>query len=390
MRAKNNKPVVAQINQTFFEKSQTFIYHYIANLRHFQPICLAWIFANLEEFLLPATDFYLLGTKKFTSNWLYYGTIRQFTGRDLLLERILKEQDVKLIHTHFGPTGVYTIHTKQALKIPMITSFYGYDVSVHSRLKQLSKKYKILFDAGEQFLVEGNHMRSRLIELGCPSEKIQIQRIAIPVDQICFRWRSPKRKGEKIILVFCGRFVEKKGLIYALKALKIVRSKYQNFEFRVIGDGPLKLEIENYIREHQMTDCVKLLGFLNYTNYLQELQHADIYLQPSVTASDGDSEGGAPTTILEAQASGLPVVSTFHADIPNIVVPGKSALLAEERNCEALASHIIYLFENQELWGEMGESGRRFVETYHNIKNEIVALENKYQGLLLAQGLSSL
>ncbi len=80
----------------------------------------------------------------------------------------------------------------------------------------------------------------------------------------------------------------------------------------------------------------------------------------------------------------MPVVSTFHADIPNIVVPGKSALLAEERNWEALASHIIYLFENQELWGEMGGSGRRFVETYHNIKNEIVALENKYQSLLLA------
>lgn len=384
MRAKNNKPVVAQINHTFFEKSQTFIYHYIANLRHFQPVCLAWIVANLEQFPLPATDFFLLGTKKLTPGWLYYGIIRQFTGRDLLLERILKEQDVKLIHTHFGPIGVYTVYTKQELKIPMITSFYGYDVSVYSRLEQLSKQYKILFEAGEQFLVEGNYMKSRLIEQGCPAEKIQIQRIAIPVEQICFRRRLPKSNADKIILVFCGRFVEKKGLIYALKALKIVRSKYPKFEFRVIGDGPLKPEIKNYIRDNKMTDCVRLLGFLNYKDYLQEIQLADIYLQPSVTATDGDSEGGAPTTILEAQAAGMPVVSTFHADIPNIVVPGKSALLAEERNWEALASHIIYLFENQELWGEMGGSGRRFVETYHNIKNEIVALENKYQSLLLA------
>ncbi|MCX7766306.1 MAG: glycosyltransferase [Candidatus Sumerlaeia bacterium] len=385
MRVKNNKSVVAQINHTFFEKSQTFIYHYIANLQRFQPICLTWMIANLEQFPLQETDIYLLGRKKLTPGWLYYGIIRYLIGRDLLMEKILKEREVKLIHAHFGPAGVYAIQSKRALKIPLITSFYGYDISVYSRLKKLSKQYRILFEVGERFLVEGNYMRSRLIELGCPSEKIEIQRIAIPVEQICFRRRSPKRTGEKIVLSFCGRFVEKKGIIYALKALKIVRNKYPNFEFRVIGDGPLKPEIENYIKEHKMTECVRLLGFLNYRNYLQELQQTDIYLQPSVTSADGDSEGGAPTTILEAQAAGIPVVSTFHADIPNVVVPGKSALLAEERNCEELATHIIFLLENQELWEEMGETGRRFVENYHNIKNEILALEDKYNTLILEQ-----
>jgi colanic acid/amylovoran biosynthesis glycosyltransferase len=131
-----------------------------------------------------------------------------------------------------------------------------------------------------------------------------------------------------------------------------------------------------------MSGYAKLLGFLNYTEYLNEIQKADIFIHPSVTASDGDSEGGAPTSILEAQAMGMPIISTTHADIPNIVVSGKSALLSPERNSKELANDINYLLDNQNLWGEMGKIGREFVQKYHNINQEIVSLEEHYKGLL--------
>jgi len=114
---------------------------------------------------------------------------------------------------------------------------------------------------------------------------------------------------------------------------------------------------------------------------LAEIEAADFFLHPSVTAESGDSEG-TPTVILEAQAHGLPVISTYHADIPNIVVPGKSALLSPERDVETLVEHILFLFENQDLWGAMGSCGREFVERYHDIEKEIEELENKYTSLL--------
>jgi len=182
-------------------------------------------------------------------------------------------------------------------------------------------------------------------------------------------------------MIFCGRFVEKKGLNYALEAIELVKNRFDNFEFRIIGDGPLKPNIEYFIKGHRLDDKVKMLGFLKFKNYLDEMQKADIYIQPSITASDGDIEGGAPTTILEAQAMGMPIISTFHADIPNIVLPGKSALLSKEKDPHHLAQNITLLLENQPLWEIMGQKGRKFVANYHDIKKEVINLEDKYSAI---------
>jgi len=303
-------------------------------------------------------------------------------GSEKIASAFLLDRRAKLIHAHFGTTGILTSRVSKALDVPHITTFYGFDISKLAREEKWLKLYNSLFREGDLFLVEGPHMRSKLQDLGCPEEKIRIQRIAIPIDQIAFRARMPKKKGEKTIIIFGGRFVEKKGLIYALRALKEVRTKYRDFEFRIIGDGPLKNEIVEFIARNHMGDYVRLLGLLGYHNYLKEMREADVFLHPSLTASDGDSEGGAPTTILEAQAMGMPVVSSFHADIPNVVVPGKSALLSEEKDWKGLSGNIINLLENQGEWEEMGSAGRSFVEERHDIKKEVTTLEGKYLSLI--------
>lgn len=375
--------VVAHINDAFFAKSETFIYQYVSKLKKFHPIFLAREFVNLEQFRIPDEDCYKINFKRYSLSWLYYGVMRKAFGVDILAERAIRSRPAQLIHAHFGPNGVRSLTTKNRLRLPLITTFYGYDVLKLARLPRWKRDYPKLFKDGDLFLVEGDHMKSRLSEIGCPVEKIKVQRIAIDLDRVTFRSRVPKNK-EKVKLVFCGRFVEKKGLIYALEAVRKVREHHDNFEFRIVGDGPLKNSIERYVEEHKMDSYVKILGFLNYDSYIKEFCAADLFVQPSVTAVDGDTEGGAPTTILEAQAAGLPVISTYHADIPNIVVSGQSALLSKERNTKELAGNISMLIEHQDRWSDMGRVGRDFVERYHNVKSEVVRLEEKYAGVLKA------
>jgi len=373
-----NKPIVAHIRDAFFNKSETFIYNLAVNLKNFHSIYLANSFINLDQFPISSSEQYYIQGKKYSWEWLYGKVLRKWFGIDRVLEDILRKTEAKVIHAHFGDTGTWVLKEKRRLKIPLITSFYGFDVSKKDQIQERQNPYKMLFQEGDLFLAEGPFLKSKLMELGCPEEKIKIQRIGIPVEKIMFRPRMAKGPGEKVILIFTGRFMEKKGLIYALMAMKEVWKRSDNFEFRIIGDGPLKSEIVRYIEENQMGHYVKMLGFLSYDEYIKESQRADIFVHPSVTAQDGDSEGGAPTTILEAQAAGMPIVSTHHADIPNIVIPDESALLSDERDCEMLTRNIICLLDNQDRWEKMGRVGRAFVEKYHDIHKTVNSLEELY------------
>jgi colanic acid/amylovoran biosynthesis glycosyltransferase len=292
---------------------------------------------------------------------------------------ILEQEDVQIIHAHFGPNGVHALPLRQELGIPLITTFYGYDLAPALReVPQWEAQRQRLFQQGDLFLVEGPFMRDRLIALGCPADKVQIQRIAIAVSKMPYHERYP-RSNDRIRIVFAGRFCKKKGLLYALDAIRKLWTTTKNIEFRVIGNGELLNEVKAFVNNHGLAECVKLLGFLQHQEYLGEMQRGDIFLHPSIRTDDGDSEGGAPTTILEAQALGMPVVSTVHADIPNVTVPGGSAILVPERDSDSLAQALQGLLRRPEQWREMGRVGRAFMERNHDIAAEARLLEQKYQ-----------
>ncbi len=379
---KSKKLIAAHIHQKFFVRSETFIYHYLNNFIDFKPVCLAPEFVNLELFPFEKNNLWNIGypiqrLKKILKNDRDYPLSWNLSKA----ERLLKKNKVALIHAHFGPNAFQALALKERVDIPLVTTFYGYDMSMLPRHKEWRTRYQELFKKGDLFLVEGNYMKERLCELGCPQNKIKIQRIAIPLTNLFFRERLPKIDNEKTILIFCGRFVEKKGLEYAFMALEQVKNKFDNFEFWVIGDGPLRKKIENQVKDLKLQNFVKMLGFLSYNEYLDKMSKADIFLHPSILDSLGDSEGGAPTTILEAQALGMPIISTFHADIPNVTLPGQSALLSPEREVGPLADNIYSLLVNQKSWGKFGKAGRDFVCKWHNIENEIKNLELIYFSL---------
>ncbi len=377
------RPTVAHLNWQFFGASETFIYSYLSNFRRVHPICLSWeAFVNRDQFLFPSGDCYQIGSKKHSLRWLWADMWWRLSRRLILAEQVLRQRNARLIHAHFGPVGWSALTLKRGLGLPLVTTFYGYDLAPElGHEPSWPERRQELFDRGDLFLVEGVFMRQRLIDLGCSSDKVQIQPIALNLDKTPISPRLPRADG-KVVIVFAGRFCEKKGLLYALDAVRRVHCSGRDVEFRIIGDGPLASSVRDFIRDNNMGGYIRLLGFLNYRDYLQEMHQADIFLHPSVTAENGDSEGGAPTTILEAQALGMPVVSTCHADIPNVVVPERSALLVEERDSEALARSLTYLVDNPQLWAEMGQAGRAHMEARHNLALEVPKLEDRYFALL--------
>ena len=224
-------------------------------------------------------------------------------------------------------------------------------------------------------------MAEKLEKLGCPSGKITIQHIAVDLSNIEFEPRQ--WDGRSPVNIFmAGRFVEKKGFIYAIRAFAKISSKWSSAQLRIAGDGPLRKNLEAEISKLGITKRVHLLGAQSYSNYLTEARQAHIFMSPSITARNGDTEGGAPTTLIEMQASGLPVLSTYHADIPHIVRDGVTGFLVKEKDTMALADKLDWFLSNSEAWQEMGVAGRKYMLEEHNIEVEVRKLEQVYTELM--------
>lgn len=372
---------VAHIMQSYLGQTETFIWQYLRQFQQVSPVIIAGSLQNLDQFPLPEGRFYEVYGSRLTRLWFinaWYGNVlRNPWG---YVERIMKREHIQVMHAHFGPMACEYLPVSLSLGIPLIATFYGYDLSRVDTLERYRERYAALFSREVHFLVEGPHMLHKLSAIGCPKTKISIQRIAIDLDN--YRYRTKAWDGKRPIrLLFVGRFVEKKGLEFALRALASLR-KDHHFELKVIGDGDLQDHLHALADSLGFTNEIIWMGVKPHQKVIEELEACDLLIQPSVTAADGESEGGAPTVLLEAQALGVPIISTFHADIPYVTSPGGSALLSPERDVEALAKNIRDLLENPDRWSRMGQTGRAHVEKYHDIKKEVITLEKVYTDVL--------
>lgn len=297
----------------------------------------------------------------------------------------------KLIHAHFGPSGYLFLPIKKISRLPMVTTFYGYDMSmVPQSSTEWRNRYRKLFMEGEAFFVEGSHMKESLANLGCPSDKIFIRRLGIDVDAIKYKTRRISR-GEEVRVLVAGSFREKKGIPYAVEAVGRLKMANPGLMIRltIIGDAAdrpsevsEKKKILDKISEYRLGDHVSLLGYRPHSFFLEELYRNHIFLAPSVTASDGDAEGGAPVSIIEALASGIPVISTYHCDIPEVVIDNECGLLVNERDPAAIKDKIEALISDPGFAEKLSLSGRSHIERDYNAKTESEKAEAIYASLL--------
>jgi len=291
-------------------------------------------------------------------------------------------RDAAVCHVHKGYRALVTRDFTRALGKPLVINFYGSDVSQRAFLRRAGAGYRDLFARARFLLVEGPAMRERLVGLGAPEDRIRIQRIAI--DPVDYPFRERSWDGNRALkLLFIGRLVDKKGLDVGLRALAsgVGEASGVPWSLTVIGDGPRRAALEAQAAGLGLAARVRFVGYKSPADMRAALDESDILLQPSRIAPDGDSEGGAPTVILEAQASGLPVVTTDHDDIPFVTVSGRespSAWIAPQGDAEGLAALMKRAVDDHAAWGAMGRAGRAKIEADHDIARVVPALEDLY------------
>lgn len=390
METESNKTVIHCINE-YLPLTQTWIYGQLNHLSGFKPIVYTRKTQNLD--LFPLDNIRSLNLKPGLAS---LKNMVEKGGNKLLgyypsFARFLRQDNPSLIHAHFGHTGYNCLGLKKYGRLLMITTFYGYDVSyLPSQIPKWKKRYKELFQEGQLFLAEGNYMKKELIDLGCPEKKIEVQHLGIDLDKIAF---APKKlnPNETIKILTAASFTEKKGIPYAVEAFGRVKKNNPSLkiEMTVIGDSrgnpeeeTIKKKIYDLIDAYGLRDNIRLLGYQPYGVWIKELSKNHIFIHPSLKAASGDTEGGAPVSIIEASAAGLPILATTHCDIPEIVLDRKSGYLVPEKNTEALEQSLMYLISHPEDWRKLGRAGRNHIEKAYNIIIQVERLKDHYRRVL--------
>jgi colanic acid/amylovoran biosynthesis glycosyltransferase len=294
--------------------------------------------------------------------------------------RALEREKPRIFHAHFVYEAWRNFGLVRETGLPLVTSFYGLDITKLPRRREWRPRYERLFSHGRLFICEGPHAARQVERLGCPSEKIRVVRIGVDVERI----RSVRAAADqaRVNVLFVGLEKEKKGAEYAAAAFAMVYRTHPDMQLHLIGDGRYRSRVERILQDAGAHENAVFHGQVPVDEYLRLLGTMHLCLAPSITAADGDTEGGAPVTVIEAQVAGIPVIGTTHCDIPAIVAHGETGLLCPERDVDALARDLSTLANDRDSRLRMGEAASRRAAENHDIRRQVLALAELYRSLL--------
>jgi colanic acid/amylovoran biosynthesis glycosyltransferase len=297
----------------------------------------------------------------------------------------LNVRKIKILHFHYLVDARFYIKVIRKSKLPSVISVYGYDVAEFpKRHMGLGLHYlQPVLNEADFILAMSNDMKNDLLKIGCKESKIIVHYHGINVNRFINENKNYAHKNP-INILFCGQLTHKKAPLMIIKSLKLIEEKQLlNVPLNLIfvGDGPLRGLLQKEIAENHLRTKVTLLGHIPHSDkrLLEEYRKADIFILPSMVAKN-DKEG-IPGTLVEAMASGLPVISSRHAGIPEIVKTGENGLLIEEGDCCALANKICKLVNNAELRKKLGLNSLRKAKEL-TLETKTMELEKIYSMIL--------
>lgn len=290
----------------------------------------------------------------------------------------VKKHKLSLLHAHHGQLGVLLLPFKEETKLPLVTSIRGRDATLANQPVGYLENMKKLFEQGELFFPVCQYLANRIIEWGCPPEKIRVLYGGVDLSQ--YQYRAPINKGTQNILSV-GRLVEKKGHHILMKAFQKLKGKFPNATLTIIGRGELEEDLKALANELQLGDSFRLLNHLPKDQVREHLTNADLFCAASLEAANGDVEG-IPNTLKEAMATGVPVISTRHAGIPELVTHRKNGYLVQENNIEELAAALEFMLTNRKVWRMYATSARKKIEQAFDLNKQLQQQAAFYDELL--------
>jgi colanic acid/amylovoran biosynthesis glycosyltransferase len=317
-----------------------------------------------------------LGPALATVNFLRLG--RAALGMHLLIRAGAHTSNgcFDILHCQFGQLGIEVAQLRRCrvLSGALVTSFRGTDA-----MKIASQKphlFRHLFSAGDRFLAVSGVIKDRLIELGCPGDRIEILRSG--VDLSTFGYREPGVFCEPVRLVTIGRLAPNKGIGYALEAVRELLDAGQKVQYRIVGDGPVRQDLIDTVERLEVESSVVFVGAVSSDQVAAILRESDILIAPSITGPQGEQEG-LPNSLKEAMACGVLAIGTRIGGIPELIEHGVSGFLVPEKDATAIAECIESILRHQEGVSTIAMRAREKVEQYFDLGRMNEDLESVYR-----------
>ena len=374
-----DKLTVAHFINPFLPLTQNWIYHQLRCNTETRAIVLCQTLKNREQFPLENVYAAFPAPSPVAEASMLVARLRAQYRRGFYLSVIRRERPA-VLHGHFSWESWRNIGIVRKTRLPLVTTFYGLDVNKLARKRIWQRRYAQLFGLGDFFTVEGNFMASALSAIGCPEKKIRVIPLGVDIEKIA-GYKVPS-DGKSLKILFVGLEREKKGAPYAAAAFASIAREFPHCELHLLGNGPYAAVVKKLLSAAGVLHQCKFHGYIPFESYCRLLGQTDILIAPSVHAKNGDTEGGSPVVVTEAQAAGIPVVATRHCDIPNIVVDQKTGLLCEEGDTESLARNLARLIEDPEMRKAMGSAARARAAEHFSIQRQVRELNLLYQSMV--------
>ena len=285
-----------------------------------------------------------------------------------LLSKSLKKNKIDVVLVEYGIHANHVLPAIKNVNLPLVVHFHGYDATVKSIIKE-NNNYTEVFAYASKIIAVSKAMRQQLLEMGCPDEKLVYNPNSA---QPMFFEIEPNFQLKQFISV--GRFSNKKAPYYTILAFKEALKKHPDAKLLMCGDGLLLEVCKNLVRQFELEDQIKFLGVITPDQMTKLLKDSVGYIQHSITTENGDTEG-MPISVLEASASGLPVISTFHAGISDVVEDGETGLLCNEHDVDSMSENIIKILDNVDYAKKLGQAGKDRIKSQFSFEKHIDGIQ---------------
>ncbi|HEX3818561.1 MAG TPA: glycosyltransferase [Chthoniobacterales bacterium] len=373
--------IVASYCTTFLKSEMLHIYRQVKGLGGVQTFVMTKKLQNEDRF--PFDDIELIPKPRmnpFRHGWLkFVGGYPPivYRGEYQALSNLLERRGADLMHIYFGHTGVHLLPFIECWGKPCVVSFHGADVMLKAANPDYAIKLRRLFQAVPLILARSRSLERRLVSLGCPADKIRLNRTGVPLREFPMLRRTAPNDGAWNFLQAC-RLIPKKGLTTCLRAFALFHAENPKAKLYIAGKGPLQPTLEALAVQLGIRDYVHFTGFLSQPDLLALYHRCHVFIHPSEMPPDENQEG-IPNSILEAMATGMPVLATLHGGIPEAVEHGRCGALVEERDHEALAAEMKKITQSGEAFAEMGVLASESVAKDFEQGMQIANLERHYQ-----------